>query len=196
MNFVRIQSSHCEANAFYKVLESLDNNLLFHLATGARCVVYDLGSRSTRWPQLDGDGTSSHKIPRALWWGLEWSRYALSRLWRVDTHDTPLLRGNTAVALFDEKYSRIPKSLYKRLKYFRKFEPEVVDLRGVYRVHGTVHDGDDTAYARMAQGWIEQLPVAEPTEKLCLPPHFVEYRASNYAGIGRGKCVWVERCEE
>lgn len=195
---MRIQSSHCEANAFYKVLESLDNNLLFHLATGARCVVYDLGSRSTRWPSLDEDETSSHKIPRALWWGLEWSRYALARLWRVDIHDRPLLRGNTAVALFDEKYSRIPKALYKRLKYFRKFDPQVVDLRGVYRIHGTAHDGDDATYARMAQGWCEQLlPMGQyTTEKLSLPPQFIEYRSNNYAGIGRGKCVWVERCEE
>ena len=31
----RIQSSRCEANDFYGVLQDLDHNLLFHLATGA-----------------------------------------------------------------------------------------------------------------------------------------------------------------
>ena len=34
-NVCRIQSSRCEANDFYGVLQDLDHNLLFHLATGA-----------------------------------------------------------------------------------------------------------------------------------------------------------------
>ena len=33
--FVRVQSSHCEANNHYGVLENLDHNLLMHLALGA-----------------------------------------------------------------------------------------------------------------------------------------------------------------
>ena len=68
----RIQSSRCEANDFYGVLQDLDHNLLFHLATGAECRIYDDGSRGTRWP-----GEVEQKIPRAIWWGLVWVRYAL-----------------------------------------------------------------------------------------------------------------------
>ena len=35
VSFVRVQSSHCEANNHYGVLENLDHNLLMHLALGA-----------------------------------------------------------------------------------------------------------------------------------------------------------------
>ena len=61
VNFVRIQSSKCEANDFYGILQDVDHNLLFHLATGAECVVYDFGSRGSRWP-----GAEDQKVPRAI----------------------------------------------------------------------------------------------------------------------------------
>ena len=57
-NVCRIQSLRCEANDFYGVLQDLDHNLLFHLATGAECRIYDYGSRGTRWP-----GETEQKIP-------------------------------------------------------------------------------------------------------------------------------------
>ena len=59
----RIQSSRCEANDFYGVLQDLDHNLLFHLATGAECRVYDYGSRGTRWPgEVGAKNTKSHLV--------------------------------------------------------------------------------------------------------------------------------------
>lgn len=187
VNFVRIQSSHCEANAFYHVLDSLDNNLLFHLATGARCLVYDFGARDTQWPSAQGE-LRSQRIPRALWWGLEWSRYALARLWRVDLPHKPILRGYSVQDLFADKYRAMPKALYKRLRYYRKFNPQVVDLAGVYRAYGTAHDGNDGAYAAMAAAWCDGLP---PAADFALPPGFLEYRSHDYARVGRGKCARV-----
>jgi len=198
--FVRIQSSHCEANDFYGILKELDHNLLMHLATGSTCLIYDYGSRGTFWPAvaadaangdtgavravdegadvfddvfqvLDGDagafdgdaddGDASDdgdvsdgaafdgapdegvKVPRAIWWGVEWSRYALQRLWKVPVPQSalPRLRGYGAQPLFDEQMRRLPKTLAKRLKYYRKFDPTTVDLRGVYYAAGTQHDG-------------------------------------------------------
>ena len=81
----RIQSSRCEANDFYGVLQDLDHNLLFHLATGAECRIYDYGSRGTRWP-----GEVEQKIPRAIWWGLVWVRYALEEVWKMQLLILPL----------------------------------------------------------------------------------------------------------
>ena len=51
---VRIQSSHCEAQDFYGVLQNLDHNLLMHLALGYECRVYDFGSRGNYWEFDDG----------------------------------------------------------------------------------------------------------------------------------------------
>ena len=84
VNFVRIQSSKCEANDFYGILQDVDHNLLFHLATGAECVVYDFGSRGSQWP-----GAEDQKVPRAIWWGLEWIRYALTRAWKLPDGGAP-----------------------------------------------------------------------------------------------------------
>lgn len=183
VNFVRIQSSHCEANAFNSVLENIDHNLLFHLATGARCLVYDMGSRDTRWP--GEEGLESKKIPRALWWGVEWSRYALSKIWKVDVQK-PTLRGYRTERLFQEKLKRLPKPLYKKLKYYRKFDPQKVDLVSVYCEGGTDNDGDDVAYARMVDAWCEAVSISSQDD-FALPPGFVEYRSTDYAGIGRSR---------
>eukprot|EP00635_Sarcinochrysidales_sp_CCMP3193_P003226 CAMPEP_0118909850 /NCGR_PEP_ID=MMETSP1166-20130328/12251_1 /TAXON_ID=1104430 /ORGANISM="Chrysoreinhardia sp, Strain CCMP3193" /LENGTH=279 /DNA_ID=CAMNT_0006849301 /DNA_START=84 /DNA_END=920 /DNA_ORIENTATION=- len=219
VNFVRIQSSHCEACDFYGILWNLDHNLLTHLATGATCCVYDVGSRGSRWPAADG---YSHgvKIPRAIWWGLEWAKYALAKTWRLEA-ETPILRGYTATRMFDEKLARVPKPLHKRLKYYRKFEPTAVDLRGIYFRPGTVHDGDDDFYRDALERWTKKTyyhrddddqdfyddgtVVAEgasddaagassdddvleglrPAPGLVFPPDYVEYRAGDYAGLGR-----------
>ena len=92
--FCRIQSSHCERCDFAAVLQNLDHNLLLRLAMGDVVVVYDCGSRGMSWPKPkikdgpsddqakaeaeDGGGGGSEFerefIPRALWWGLEWTR--------------------------------------------------------------------------------------------------------------------------
>mmetsp|Transcript_7610 Transcript_7610/g.31497 ORF Transcript_7610/g.31497 Transcript_7610/m.31497 type:complete len:322 (-) Transcript_7610:127-1092(-) len=233
VNFCRIQSSHCEAADFYGILQNLDHNLLFHLATGADCVVYDLGSRGTRWPAVHGDEASTSRdgpaeeeedaassatecraaevrVPRAIWWGVEWARYALATVWHCEHRAAPLLRGYHAAKIFDAQLGRLPKPLYKRLKYYRKFGPDAVRLRGAYWPAGTTLDGQDAVYAAMARSHADRVAAAlggalEPTpgtttpssrratvddetplsDVLDLPPGFVEYRSSDYIGVGR-----------
>ena len=189
VNFVRIQSSRCEANDFYGVLGDLDHNLLFHLATGAECVVYDYGSRGTAWPGTDVDV----KIPRAIWWGLEWIRYALRKTWKLDDDpNPPTLRGYNVKQLFDEKLARLPKPLYKKLKYYRKFAPTAVDLVGAYGVVGTTLDGKDDVYASIVDGWVADAGAADADDDNdddALPASFRLYRAADYAGVGRGACA-------
>ena len=63
INFVRIQSSHCEAADVVGIINNLDYNFLMNLAIGNVCIVYDFGSRGTGMPEND----HRNDIPRAMW---------------------------------------------------------------------------------------------------------------------------------
>ena len=182
VSFIRIQSSHCEAQDFHGILSNLDHNVLMHLALGYECRVYDFGSRGAMWETLDpgrpdglpvdelpvaqggaeagsattarGEGDAASPmpsaevryVPRALWWGLEWVRYALSRLWHLECAP-PLLRGYNVQPRFDEQLRSLPKPLAKKLKYYRPYvRPELNELRlrGYYAQ--TALDGNKEAY--------------------------------------------------
>ena len=156
ISFMRIQSSHCEAQDFNGILQNLDHNLLMHLALGYDCRVYDFGSRGNLW-EGDSENPGSSEpvqkyVPRALWWGLEWSRYALSRLWRLedDCATPPLLRGYNVETLYASKLSELPKPLRKKLKYYRNhLAPELTSLRLKGYFAGTLLDGNKEAYRAM-----------------------------------------------
>ena len=75
-SFVRIQSSHCEANNFNGILGGLDSTLLMYLALGHDCYIYDFGSRNKK-----------RKAPRAVWYGITFIKYALHR--SVHVRDQP-----------------------------------------------------------------------------------------------------------
>ena len=150
---------------------NLDHNLLMHLALGVECRVYDYGSRGNYWEYEDGT-TEQLWVPRAVWWGLEWSRYALEAVWHVESGEgedtgageasagegpdvagssarvrTPLLRGYNVRSLFDEKLRGLPKPLWKKLKYYRAYLAPGLDelrLHGYYA--GTELDGNKEAY--------------------------------------------------
>lgn len=77
--------------------------------------MYDYGSRGNVWENEAGDAVL-HFVPRALWWGLEWSRYALQRAWALPIAEPPMLRGVNVQSLFDEQLLKLPKSLKKKLK--------------------------------------------------------------------------------
>ena len=81
--FCRVQSTMCEVGDMEKVLCELDANLLVSLALGYSCVVYDFGSRDKK-----------RGVPRALWYGVEFVRYALDWYWFDAKDDTqsPILR--------------------------------------------------------------------------------------------------------
>lgn len=152
--FVRIQSTLCEAGDMEKMMLELDANLLVSLALGYSCVVYDFGSRDKK-----------RGVPRALWYGLEFARFALNRYW-FDGDDAavttdrrgPVLRGKRVDDDFRRKLASLSKSAKKRIKYYRKFvTPEVratypgVRLVGAYAV--TAKDDDEGFYAETLRGW-------------------------------------------
>jgi hypothetical protein len=157
VSFCRIQSSQCEAQDFNGLLSNLDHDMLIHLALGHECRVYDFGSRGAVW--VDPDGTSSERyVPRAIWWGLEWWRYALNTLWELPAAHPPMLRGINVERHFRDALRTLPKKEGKRLKYYRAFTAEgltEVRLRGYYAAAET--DGDRAAHRRMLLGLSKQL---------------------------------------
>ena len=88
----RIQSSQCESQDYSGLLADLDHDMMLHLALGHECRVYDFGSRGATWVADDGSAEPLY-VPRAIWWGLEWWRYALNDIWRLPAQRTPILRG-------------------------------------------------------------------------------------------------------
>jgi hypothetical protein len=152
VRFCRVQSSHCEAQDFHAILQNLDHDLLMHLALGFDVRVYDFGSRGNFWQDSHEDGPKY--VPRAVWWGLEWSRYALSEVWHLDP-PPPLLRGYNVEDLFREKANTLPKPLHKRLKYYRSYlSPGLskLQLSGYYAQ--TLLDGKKDAYHEMLQAYV------------------------------------------
>ena len=115
--FIRIQSTHCEQNLFGKVLDELSDDLLMHLAMGNTvCHVYDYGSRNDTG------------VPRAIWQGLEWVKYALYQAWwEVSYTPTDKRYGGLLLSMqdyFATVYKELPKSTKKKLKYYRKWLPD------------------------------------------------------------------------
>ncbi|GAB4816209.1 hypothetical protein N2152v2_003255 [Parachlorella kessleri] len=155
VSFVRIQSTACEQQLFEKLLAELDSDLLLYLALGHCCLVYDLGSRNKK-----------RGAPRALWYGLEFVKYALTRLLtharsapsRVWLPGSPppeaFLRGYRVTDAFEGRVRSLGKSTKKRLRYFAKYMLPgglpAIRLYGVYRA--THHDDDFQYYRTIAQG--------------------------------------------
>ena len=162
INFVRLQSTHCENRDHCGVLESLDNNLLINLALGFDCRIYDFGSRAQPF------------VPRALWWGMEWSRYTLCRAWKLEP-PVPYLRGHKVQDYFEQEYRQIQSNqkLYRRLKYYRTFVTDdcVVLLRGVYA--RTLIDGKKELHRDMLLAYAETLKDAQEAGPPCPPPDAV-----------------------
>ena len=146
VNFLRVQSTLCEVGDMEKVILELDASFLLAAALGYSCLVYDYGSRDKK------RGT-----PRAIWYGLEFIRYALNKTWFGKSDRLPILRGKQVESLFSGKLSSMSKSTKKKLKYYRKFlPPEVlaldnpaVRLVGVFKV--TKHDDDEKFYADLVR---------------------------------------------
>ena len=141
-DFVRIQSSLLEAGNVEKMILELDAALLAQLALGRSCFVWDYGSRDV----VKGKGN-----PRALWYGVEFVRFALRREWFPDgvgaTAPPPVLRGKQVEKDWTHKLSMLSRGAKRKIRYYKQFIPEgVCDVRliGVYRP--TTHDDDVEFY--------------------------------------------------
>ncbi len=140
----RIQSSHCEAGSYDKILQGLGPELLWSLATGHECVIYDYGSRDR-----------TRGVPRALFLGMQFVRWALRYLWFDVTDDVALIRGKNVVPFWRDEV--MPYKIHKRTKklmryyapYARALAVRDVRLVGVYGAV-TRLDGCVDEYVAMA----------------------------------------------
>lgn len=129
--FIRLQSTACEQKRWGQILLDLSDDFLMHVATGSTCYVYDYGA--------DKD------VPRAIWQGLEWVKYALNRRWHRQIYK-PVGRAATMGGYFSDQYERLESRVKTRLDYFAPFlsgtSPNIVGVPG-----RTSHDGDRPWYA-------------------------------------------------
>ncbi|KAK9852863.1 hypothetical protein WJX84_010876 [Apatococcus fuscideae] len=148
-SFCRIQSTALEQKRFEVLMSELDANLLLSLALGKICLVYDLGSRN----RVQG-------VPKAVWYGLEFIRYALEMLWMRRSGEV-FLRGVRCTANFQKYLEQLSTPLTRRLKYYRRFmDPNLqhIQLYGVFKL--TTRDGDLEFHRNVAMAPMVRLPSA------------------------------------
>lgn len=115
----RIQSTACEQKRWAYVLDSLNDDLLYNLALGNRVYVHDVSEKPRR--------------TRALWQGIPWIRHVLYRRWLGVETPAILHRHGKLIDVttyFDRAARALPRTTKRRVDYFRRFRPRVVDLRG------------------------------------------------------------------
>jgi hypothetical protein len=122
---MRLQSTHCEQKRWGDVLASVPDEFLFRLAMGDECRVYDYGARKD--------------VPRAVWQGLEWVRYAVTLRWTGEAV-TPTGRARTMGRYFAEQYQALTSRETARLDYFGAMANAAPRISAV--TEPTTHDGD------------------------------------------------------
>ena len=128
--FIRLQSTACEQKRWGFILETISDDLLLRLAIGEKCIVYDYGAHK--------------EIPRAVWQGLGWLRFALELSW-LNRIYTPKGRMSTGRNYFEQKYLTLHPNVKNRLKYFKKFlNTDTLYLSSVTSF--TTKDGDYEYY--------------------------------------------------
>ena len=149
-------------------------------------------------------------MPRALWYGLEFVRYALNVEWFGAPDRPPILRGKRVDQDFRRKLGGMSKSCKKRMRCYRQFIPPEVAARGAVRLVGAYRfmerDDDAEFYAgllrqrRAAVG--ESTAVADVEAETASNPRLVTegeaIRALQALGFrtyygGDADAEWLER---
>ena len=126
IEFIRIQSSLCEAKNWSQIIEDLDYNFLINLAQGKECLILDCSQRG---------GES-----RAIWQGVQWIRYAVNRAW-FDIRTESWTRSHNSTEYFKKEYEKLSKRAKRKLRYIKKFLN--CFFIKLYAYGGwTEHDGD------------------------------------------------------
>lgn len=106
--FMRLSSTDCEQKRWWRVIDSIPDDLLLHAALGFQCVVFDAGH--------DGE-------PRALWQGLQLFAHCLAREWRMPL-PRPDGRCATALQYFGEQHRWLKQhhpATLRRLQHYRRY---------------------------------------------------------------------------
>lgn len=156
IRFTRIQSSHCEAGAYDKLLQNVDNDMLLSLAVGRPCLIYDLASRN-----------KNRGVSRALFLGLQFIRWAIAYLWFGADPQTQHLvpsqvsiRGKNAVPFWRQSVLpyRVAKDTKKRIRYFMPYVSEMnttnVKIYGIFGMPTSL-DGCIAIHSKFIRDWVE-----------------------------------------
>lgn len=134
---VRIRSTAIEKRDWATLLGDLDHNLLFWLARGHICAIYDFGA-----------GRRPSKVTRL---GVPLIRAVLSGCWfdgRDHRVDPMRVMADEIGSMMNRATTELAKRAKEKLRYYRSFlDTDVVRLRGIGAT--TQHDGD-LAYYRAA----------------------------------------------
>jgi hypothetical protein len=104
--FIRLQSTACEQKRWEEILNTLSDDFMVAAALGNNCIVYDYGANK--------------EVPRAVWQGMEWVKFALLKRWHDITY-LPLGRAKTCGTYFAEVFASLDKKTKARLDYFGKY---------------------------------------------------------------------------
>ena len=129
-SFLRLQSTWCEQKRWADVLAALPDDFLVRAALGEEILVYDYGAHAD--------------VPRAVWQGLEWVKYALCRRW-YEREYIPEGRAGPMRRYFAVQYEELDIRILTRLAYFGKFSTGVLDIRA--RTGRSRYDGQYEALA-------------------------------------------------
>ncbi|CAM9862573.1 unnamed protein product, partial [Chrysoparadoxa australica] len=110
-----------------------------HLAMGNVCFVYDFGK-----------GQSTTGVARAVWWGLEWVRYVLNRVWQLEHQGKGYKKGMNVAYYYVNSSSSRHSTAQRLLSYARRYIPSDIKRLKLYGVcSATDKDGDVAAYVEM-----------------------------------------------
>ncbi len=113
---------------------ALSDDFLMHAAMGTECIVYDYGANKA--------------VPRAVWQGLEWIKFALSARWYQQAY-SPQGRAVSCRNYFVAQCRVLDKHTKTRLNYFKRY------LNGPLRISSvtsaTKHDGNYAHYINLLQ---------------------------------------------
>ena len=141
IDFLYIQSTACEQKRWGFILQDLDYNFLLCLATGISCSIIDCSAH--------------HKTSRAMWQGVEWIKYALSRRWLNKIY-TPKVRGMNCEKYFNEQYNKLSKQTFKKVDYFKKFI--LTDNININIVCSqSKHHGDDIFFKEELKAYVDEV---------------------------------------
>lgn len=126
--FMRLLSTDCEQKNWPRVVASIPDDMLMHLALGSEVYVYDYGANKM--------------IPRSVWQGLEFIKTLLHDRWGLEPHK-PVGRAAPGLGYFKHVLAGIVID-ETRIRYYRQYlrtsRLRVVPVTGPTRADGD-YDG-------------------------------------------------------
>ena len=157
VRYLRIQSSWCEQKLWADVLAAVSDDFLMNVALGHTCLVHDYSQNSLS--------------SRALWQGMQWIEYVLTKYWYGAEYE-PKGRCESAAGYFKQQFHSLPDRTLTRLRYFRAFvvgkRPRIITVGG-----RTTRDGSPWYAHRLMElnGAGDPPGSAGHSPWRCQPPH-------------------------